>query len=104
MVTEQGKPKTTEDVLLPRLDDGRGHAAGILAPGGTIWRLDQQGKNMSLVAAGFRNHFDAAFNPRGELFTFDSDMAWDEALPWYRAARVFPCPPRADFSPRTRSP
>lgn len=98
---DQSKPNTTEDVLLPRLNDARGHAANILAPGGTIWRLDKEGKNMSLVAAGFRNHFDAAFSPSGELFTFDSDMEWDEALPWYRAVRVCHCPPGADFLWRT---
>src|SRR5438874_2139983 len=101
MGPDQGKKNTTEDVLLPRLDDGRGHAAGILAPGGTIWRMDHDGKNMSLVACGFRNHFDAAFAPNGELFTFDSDMEWDEALPWYRAVRVCHCPPGADFVWRT---
>ncbi len=101
MGPDQGKPKTTEDVLLPRLNDAHGHAANILAPGGTIWRLDLDGKNMSLVAAGFRNEFDAAFSPTGELFTFDSDMEWDEALPWYRAVRVCHCPPGADFVWRT---
>jgi putative heme-binding domain-containing protein len=98
---DQGKPGTTEDVLLPRLNDARGHAANILAPGGTIWRLDRNGHNMSLVAAGFRNEFDAAFSPEGELFTFDSDMEWDENLPWYRAVRVCHCPPGADFVWRT---
>ncbi|MCC6417807.1 MAG: hypothetical protein IT429_06110 [Gemmataceae bacterium] len=101
MGPDQDKPGTTEDVLLPRLNDARGHAANILAPGGTIWRLDHQGKNMSLVAAGFRNHYDAAFSPRGELFTFDSDMEWDEGLPWYRAVRVCHCAPGADFVWRT---
>ncbi len=101
MGPDQGKPNTTEDVLLPRLNDARGHAANILAPGGTIWRLDHDGKNMSLVAAGFRNHFDAAFSPQGELFTFDSDMEWDENLPWYWAVRVCHCPPGADFVWRT---
>jgi putative heme-binding domain-containing protein len=101
MGPDQGKAGTTEDVLLPRLNDARGHAANILAPGGTIWRLDHEGKNMSLVTAGFRNHFDAAFSPTGELFTFDSDMEWDEALPWYRAVRVCHCPPGADFVWRT---
>ena len=101
MGPDQGKPQTTEDVLLPRLNDARGHAANILAPGGTIWRLDHEGRNMSLVAAGFRNHFDAAFSPTGELFTFDSDMEWDEGLPWYRAVRVCHCPPGADFVWRT---
>jgi putative heme-binding domain-containing protein len=101
MGPDQGKKNTTEDVLLPRLNDGRGHAANILAPGGTIWRMDLDGKNVSLVAAGFRNAFDAAFAPNGELFTFDSDMEWDENLPWYRAVRVCHCPPGADFVWRT---
>jgi len=98
---DQGKPGSTEDVLLPRLNDARGHAANILAPGGTIWRMDQNGKNLSLVAAGFRNHFDAAFSPQAELFTFDSDMEWDVGLPWYRAVRICHCPPGADFVWRT---
>jgi putative heme-binding domain-containing protein len=99
---DQGKPNTTEDVLLPRLNDARGHAANILAPGGTIWRMDMEGKNMSLVAAGFRNHFDAAFRASdGELFTFDSDMEWDESLPWYRPVRVCHVPMGADFAWRT---
>jgi putative heme-binding domain-containing protein len=101
MGPDQNKAKTTEDVLLPRLNDARGHAANILAPGGTIWRMDHDGKNVALVAAGFRNHFDAAFGPNGELFTFDSDMEWDEKLPWYRAVRICHCPPGADFVWRT---
>jgi putative heme-binding domain-containing protein len=98
---DQDKPHTTEDVLLPRLNDARGHASNILAPGGTIWRMDLEGKNVSLVNAGFRNAFDAAFAPNGELFTFDSDMEWDEALPWYRPVRVCHCPPGADYVWRT---
>jgi putative heme-binding domain-containing protein len=98
---DQGNVNTTEDVLLPRLNDSRGHAANILAPGGTIWRLDHEGKNMSLVNCGFRNHFDAAFSPTGELFTFDSDMEWDVGLPWYRAVRICHCPPGADYVWRT---
>ncbi|MGE3804164.1 MAG: HEAT repeat domain-containing protein [Gemmataceae bacterium] len=100
---DQDKPHSTQDVLLPRQNDANGHAANILAPGGTIWRLDQDGQNMSLVAAGFRNQFDAAFSPTGELFTFDSDMEWDEALPWYRPVRVCFCPPGAEFGWRTGS-
>jgi putative heme-binding domain-containing protein len=103
MGPDQGKPNTTEDILLPRLNDGRGHAANILAPGGTIWRFDQQGQNWSLVNCGFRNHFDAAFSPFAELFTFDSDMEWDEGLPWYRPVRICHCPPGADFVWRTGS-
>jgi putative heme-binding domain-containing protein len=103
MGPDQGQPGTTEDVLLPRLNDAGGHAANILAPGGTIWRLDPEGKHFSLVAAGFRNHYDAAFSPDGELFTFDSDMEWDEHLPWYRPVRICHCTPGADFVWRTGS-
>jgi putative heme-binding domain-containing protein len=103
MGPDQGSPNTTEDVLLPRMNDAHGHAANILAPGGTIWRMDLDGGNAALVAAGFRNHFDAAFSTDNELFTFDSDMEWDENLPWYRAVRVCHCPPGADFSWRTGS-
>lgn len=98
---DQGKPDTTEDVLLPRLNDANGHAANIRAPGGTIWRMKPDGSDISLVSAGFRNQFDAAFSPSGELFTFDSDMEWDEGLPWYRAVRAVHCPPGSDFVWRT---
>jgi putative heme-binding domain-containing protein len=98
---DQGKPGSCEDVLLPRLNDANGHAANLRAPGGTIWRMDKQGKNMALVAAGFRNQFDAAFSPSGELFSFDSDMEWDEGLPWYRPVRAVHCIPGAEFGWRT---
>ena len=98
---DQNKPNSTEDVLIPRLNDANGHAANILAPGGTIWRCDLDGKNMALVSAGYRNQFDAAFNPHGELFTFDSDMEWDIALPWYRPVRMLHAPMGSDFGWRT---
>ena len=63
-----------EDFVLPRQWDGNGHAAGILAPGGHIYRTDFDGKNWELMLAGFRNAYDFAFNADGEIFTFDSDM------------------------------
>ncbi len=88
MGPDQGQPGSTEDVLLPRMNDARGHAANILAPGGTIWRMDKNGQNLALVSCGYRNHFDAAFTPANELITFDSDMEWDEGLPWYRPIRI----------------
>jgi putative heme-binding domain-containing protein len=37
---------------------------------------------------GFRNEYDIAFDPNGELFTYDADMEWDVNLPWYRPTRV----------------
>lgn len=94
---DQGNVNTREDVLLPRQNDPHGFSPNTLAPGGTVWRLDLDGKNPALVAAGFRNHFDIAFGPSGELFTFDSDMEGDEGLPWYRAVKVCHCIPGADF-------
>ncbi len=77
-----------EGELLPHMNDARGHAAGIMAPGGEILRSDDMGKTWRRVVAGFRNEYDFAFDAKGELFTFDSDMEWDQGLPWYRPVRV----------------
>jgi putative heme-binding domain-containing protein len=77
-----------EDLLLPRLPDGGGHDPNIMAPGGWVARTDKDGKNWQLLCAGLRNSYDIAFNPDGELFTFDSDMEWDTGTSWYRPTRV----------------
>ena len=92
-----------EGELLPHFDDPRGHAAGVMAPGGEILRSDDVGKTWKRVAAGFRNPYDFAFNSEGELFTFDSDMEWDVGLPWYRPVRVNHCPIGAEFGWRNGS-
>lgn len=86
-----------EGELLPHYDDARGHAAGIMAPGGEIDRSEDGGKTWSRIVAGFRNEYDFAFNRDGEIFSFDSDMEWDVGLPWYRPVRVVFCPPGAEF-------
>lgn len=77
-----------EDQLLKRLPDGNGFAAGLLAPGGWVCRTDPEGKTWELEAIGMRNCYDIAFNDQGDLFTYDNDMEWDVALPWYRPTRV----------------
>lgn len=77
-----------EDQVLTRLPDARGHAAGRMAPGGWVCKTDPDGKVFELIASGFRNEYDIAFAPNGELFTFDADMEWDVGLPWYRPTRV----------------
>jgi hypothetical protein len=66
-----------EDQLLPRMWDAGGHAVGILAPGGWIAQVSPDGQDWQLVASGFRNEYDIAFSPDGELFTYDADMEWD---------------------------
>ncbi len=76
------------DLVQPRYEDAGGHAVGIKAPGGVVLRTDTEGSFVQTFAGGFRNAYDIAFNRQGDLFTFDSDMEWDEGLPWYRPTRV----------------
>ena len=78
-----------EDVLEPRVEDPRGHAVGVRAPAGHLLRVDPDGGEFEMVAAGFRNAYDFDFGPEGEVLTFDSDMEWDLGLPWYRPTRVY---------------
>ncbi len=49
---------------------------------------------------GYRNAFDMAFNRDGDLFTYDSDMEWDQNTPWYRPTRVCMAADGADFGYR----
>jgi len=78
----------SEDLLLPRQWDARGHARGKLAPGGWVAWMSPDGKKRELISNGFRNEYDIALNAEGEMFTFDSDMEWDFGTPWYRPTRV----------------
>src|SRR6056297_697068 len=77
-----------EDHLLGRMPDARGHNANRMAPGGFVAKIDPDGGNFELIATGFRNEYDIAYNPAGELFTYDADMEWDVGTPWYRPTRV----------------
>jgi putative heme-binding domain-containing protein len=91
------------DLLRPRLEDPNGHAAGIPAPGGTVWRFTPDGRQWFLETNGFRNHYDIAFNQQGELFTFDSDMEWEVGMPFYKPVRVCHCTEGADFGWRSNA-
>lgn len=75
-----------EDNLATRIPTG--FMDDSLAPQGWIARTDPDGKAWELIAAGFRNPFDIAFDHDGELFTYDADMEWDIGEPWYRPTRV----------------
>jgi putative heme-binding domain-containing protein len=77
-----------EDLVITRMWDGNGHAAGILAPGGYVVSTDPAGKEWEVWSAGYRNAYDFAFNADGELFVYDADMEWDFGTPWYRPTRV----------------
>jgi len=86
-----------EDHLLPRRPDARGHAQNRMAPGGWIARFRPDGSNWELIATGFRNCYDIAFNHQGDLFTYDADMEWDLGMPWYRPTRINHVVPGSEF-------
>ncbi len=96
-------PSWEEDLLLPRQWDPRGHARGVLAPGGWISLFDPETKQYEVFAMGFRNEYDAALNARGDLFTYDADMEWDFGMPWYRPTRICHVVSGADFGWRSGS-
>jgi putative membrane-bound dehydrogenase-like protein len=89
------------DLCTPKYEDPHGHAAGIKAPCGTIVRTDVNGSFVELFAGGLRNCYGMAFNRAGELFTHDSDMEWDDGLPWYRPTRALHVTPGAEFGSRS---
>jgi putative heme-binding domain-containing protein len=86
-----------EDHILPRMADGRGHNRGRMAPGGLVIKVSPDGKKQELIAHGFRNEFDGAFNAQGEFFVYDADMEYDIGSPWYRPTRVNHVVSGADF-------
>lgn len=88
-------------LLEPKEEDPGGHAVGIPAPGGTIFRTDTNGSFVELVAGGFRNPYDFAFNAEGEMFTYDADMEWDLGAPWYRPTRINHVTAGAEFGWRS---
>jgi putative heme-binding domain-containing protein len=85
------------DALIPCPWDDAMFDGDVTLPAGHILRTDPEGKSFELLAGGFRNPFDVAFNAEGEMFTFDADMEWDVGAPWYRPNRVNHVLPGADF-------
>ena len=93
----------SEDLLLPRMTDGKGHDPTIYVPASWVSRTDENGKTWEVFATGMRNAYDIAFAPDGELFTFDSDMEWDIGAPWYRPIRICHIVSGAEFGWRNGS-
>ncbi len=89
-----------EDQLLPSLQH---FMKGVVAPRGHMAQIDPEGKKWEIIATGFRNQYDAAFNRDGELFTYDADMEWDMNTPWYRPTRINHVIDGADYGWRTGS-
>ncbi|MCH2601028.1 MAG: hypothetical protein MKZ94_16575, partial [Pirellulales bacterium] len=65
--------------------------------------MDPEGNNWELLATGFRNQFDAAFDNEGDVFAYDADMEWDVNTPWYRPTRICHVVSGAEFGWRNGS-
>jgi putative heme-binding domain-containing protein len=88
-----------DDLLFPYI----AKFSGVVPPAGCTYKVDPDGKDWTLWSAGYRNHYDIAFNRHGDLFTFDSDMEWDMNTPWYRPTRVCLAASGSDFGFRNGS-
>jgi len=56
---------------------------------GGVGRISPDGREMDVMAHGFRNPYDLDFNATGQLFTVDADGERDHYLPWYAPTRLF---------------
>jgi putative heme-binding domain-containing protein len=97
------RPIWENDNILPIITDPHGIFNGWTPPAGWIARMNPDGSGLEMIATGFRNAYDLAFNEQGELFTFDSDMEWDLGTPWYRPVRLCHVIKGAEFGWRTGS-
>lgn len=92
-----------EDDLLPRIWGPIGSERGTTAPGGWIARTDPEGETWELMAIGFRNAFDIAFNQAGDLFTTDADAEFDRNTAWYQPTRLLHVVTGTDYGWRSGS-
>lgn len=56
---------------------------------GAVLRVSPDGQQCEVIAHGFRNSYDLAFDAWGRLFLVDSDGERDHHLPWYSETRLF---------------
>jgi putative heme-binding domain-containing protein len=64
---------------------------------GWLLRTNPDGTKWEVVCGGMRNPFGIAFNPAGDIFTYDADAEFDMGAPWYRPTRVLQLRSGADF-------
>ena len=70
---------------------------------GVLMRLTPNLSAGEIVADGYRNSYDFAFNALGDIFLYDSDGERDVSLPWYRPTRVFQVLPGSHAGWHSRS-
>ncbi len=68
---------------------GPGEPRPANSPGeGHLVRFDPAAGKLEILTTGLRNPFGIAFNPDGQMFTYDADAEFDMGAPWYRPTRV----------------
>lgn len=85
------------DQVLPNPWDSVMFDGNVELPAGHVLRIRPEGGEPELLAGGFRNPLDIAFNREGALFTFDADMERDVGAHWYMPTRVLQVIPGADY-------
>jgi hypothetical protein len=68
---------------------------------GHLIRFDPLTREIETLAVGLRNPYGIAFNPDGEMFTYDADAEFDMGTPWYRPTRVVHLTTGSDFGWRS---
>ncbi|MDB6073745.1 MAG: Cytochrome c, partial [Verrucomicrobiaceae bacterium] len=87
----------SSDQALANPWDGSMFDGNVELPAGHVLRVKPDGTEVQLLAGGFRNPLDVAFNREGELFTFDADMERDVGAAWYVPTRVLQVVAGADY-------
>ncbi|HUR53666.1 MAG TPA: hypothetical protein VMZ71_06025, partial [Gemmataceae bacterium] len=68
---------------------------------GSLVRISPDGKDVEVVADGFRNAYGLDFNLAGEPFTYDSDNERCVGLPWYEPCRFYHVVPSGNYGWRS---
>lgn len=63
---------------------------------GCLLRVSDDGKEVAVIADGFRNAYDFDFDATGYKYTFDSDNERCVGLPWYEPTRLYQIHPGAN--------
>ncbi|MFK7741697.1 MAG: family 16 glycoside hydrolase [Planctomycetota bacterium] len=92
-----------EDRLVARLEDPHTYWEGHSPRGGWVCQCDADGNDWQLLCCGFRNPFDLAVLPDGQVWVYDADMEWDMGMPWYRPTRLLKVVEGVDYGWRIGS-
>ncbi len=104
LATNSPLQQMMDDQLMPARDPQRSHDLRRFAQLGHVLQTDRDGSFFRLVAGGLRNPLGVAFDPTGEMFTYDADMERDLGAPWYLPTRVLHLVPGGDYGWRRSMP